>query len=63
MTEKEALQEIWRIVHTPTKNTTHRRPSDHYASDFDEIRKIIRSVLYEHYSDNSSEDGVKSPTR
>jgi hypothetical protein len=38
-----ALQEIWKIVHTPTKKTGYRFANDHYAADFDAIRKIIKA--------------------
>lgn len=37
---REALQEIDRIVHTPTKETGFRSADRHYQSDFDAIRKL-----------------------
>jgi hypothetical protein len=42
-----ALGEIWKIVHTPTKNTKHKGASDHFAADFDAIRRICALVLHE----------------
>lgn len=41
MTEREALDAIWKIVHTPTSATVHRKAQDHYQADFDAIRAII----------------------
>lgn len=41
MTEKDALDAIWKIVHTPTRDTPHRKAQDHFQADFDAIRKII----------------------
>jgi hypothetical protein len=43
ITKHEALRAIWKIVHTPTKETRHRSAPDHYQADFDAIRKIIRA--------------------
>lgn len=44
-----ALSEIRAIVLTPSKKTsfapTGKGASDHYASDFDKIRKICNTVL------------------
>jgi hypothetical protein len=37
----KALNAIWKIVHTPTKDTRHRSADDHFQADFDSIRKII----------------------
>lgn len=37
---RDALESIWKIVHTPTKDTRHRSASDHFQADFDAIRKI-----------------------
>lgn len=43
ITKHEALLQIWKIVHTPTKDTRHRSADDHYQADFDAIRKIIKA--------------------
>ncbi len=40
-----ALEEIWAIVHIPTKKTNHKEAGDHYASDFDKIRKLIKPFV------------------
>ena len=37
----KALEDIRKIVHTPTSKTSYRTAQDHYAADFDDIRKII----------------------
>lgn len=38
---EDALTAIWKIVHTPTKDTRHRSADDHFQADFDSVRKII----------------------
>lgn len=43
--ERSALLEIWKIVHTPTKDTGHRSPNSHFGADFDAIRKIIKPFV------------------
>lgn len=43
ITKHEALRQIWKIVHTPTRETSYKRATDHYQADFDAIRKIIRT--------------------
>ncbi len=40
-----ALEEIYQIVHVPTRDTKHKHANDHYGADFDKIRKIIERVL------------------
>lgn len=45
--ERAALLEIWKIVHTPTKDTGHRLPNSHFGADFDAIRKIIKPFVRE----------------
>jgi hypothetical protein len=42
---KRALEEIWALVHVPTKHTAHRKADEHYAADFDAIRKIIDTAV------------------
>lgn len=37
-----ALKAIWDIVHTPTKDTEHKKAQDHFQSDFDKIRTLIK---------------------
>lgn len=44
MTEHDALQRIWDIVHTPTKSTSHRSADRHFMADFDAIRQIIKDA-------------------
>lgn len=43
-----ALDAIWKIVHTPTKLTRHRMAKDHFQADFDSIRKIIADARSPH---------------
>lgn len=38
----KALADIWKIVHTPSKATSHRSAQDHFIADFDNIRKVIK---------------------
>lgn len=40
-----ALNEIWNIVHTPTRDTKYRTAEQHFQADFDAIRKIISTAL------------------
>ena len=35
-----ALREIDRIIRTPTSGTAHKGANDHFAADFEQIRKI-----------------------
>lgn len=37
---ESALEQIHKIVYTPTSKTKHRTAQDHYQADFDAIRKI-----------------------
>lgn len=45
MDPMRALAKIWEVVHTPTSQTAHRRANDHYAADFEDIRKIIKPFV------------------
>jgi hypothetical protein len=38
-----ALQRIWKIVHTRTKDTSHRGARDHFMADFDAIRAAVKA--------------------
>lgn len=45
----DALHEIWKIVHTPTKATKHKGAGDHFQTDFDAIRRIVSLVISQNY--------------
>lgn len=40
-----ALEQIQRIVHTPTKDTMFRGAYQHFQYDFDRIRAICKDAL------------------
>jgi len=51
----KALNEIWKLVHIPTKESPYRSARDHYAADFDKIRKIIKQARVEAHKANKDE--------
>ncbi len=51
----KALDDIWKIVHTPTKKTNHRSAEDHFQADFDAIRRIIANALASSHSSKERE--------
>ena len=44
ITYHEALEAIWKIVHTRTRDTKHRTAQDHFMADFDNIRRVIQAT-------------------
>lgn len=54
MDPMRALEDIWRIVHTPTKKTPHKGAGDHYAADFDAIRRRIQPFVSAGFMEDTS---------
>ncbi|WP_022722888.1 hypothetical protein [Rhodopseudomonas sp. B29] len=38
----DTIQRIYKLVHVPTSQTPHKRAGDHFAADFEAIRKMCR---------------------